>query len=417
MLETYNGFSSTYLGTLNLMTGMSTNKNELIISNSDVDELTLGMDTVYGLSLGRNYNTNGYISNSGRPTASINLQVPGSLGGYISLRTSLANNTGPSEMMKVANSAITLNTALTGTSAYFVAITGTSLSLSGTTASTSTSTGSLVVAGGVGVAGTINIAGSIKNTSQVISSTNTTTGTYPLWIINNNPTYNAPTLCLSNTGAGGYGTAAGIDFQTYSGYETKPAASIRAVGDGNWSAPLSFYVKIAGADNGLTNVCTMSHTGAIINTSTISTSTSTGSLIVAGGVGIAGSLYVGSDDRAKRYRPNQGTAYSGADAAVVLSSGWGTTPTVVATGYDPVITLTITAKATTGASPTITITFKDGTWTTAPTYIVSRNDASVPLVTTAYVTWTTSATQLIITFNGTPTANNVYTFVCIGMGV
>ncbi len=116
----------------------------------------------------------------------------------------------------------------------------------------------------------------------------------------------------------------------------------------------------------------------------------------------------------------RGTALAITD--IVLSSGWGTSPVKAITGSDAAGTVTITAKATVGASPTITLTFKDGTWTTIPVVLVDRTDVSAATaapgvaVTNRFVVTSVSATQMVITFNGTPVANNVYSFsfICIG---
>jgi len=123
-----------------------------------------------------------------------------------------------------------------------------------------------------------------------------------------------------------------------------------------------------------------------------------------------------SDVSERRYKANQGTAFSGADAAIVLSAGWGTGPAVsAATGFDQAFSFSVTAGTTPGANPTITVTFKDGTWTAAPQCIISRNDITTPFNTPPH-TWTTSATQLVVTVNGTPTAANVYKYVVMCMG-
>jgi hypothetical protein len=119
-----------------------------------------------------------------------------------------------------------------------------------------------------------------------------------------------------------------------------------------------------------------------------------------------------------RLKVNAGTAYSGADPAIVPSAGFGKAATVsAATGFDQGFSFSVTAGGT-GIAPnaTITITFKDGSWTTAPQFQVTRNDTATPSVASAYLTWTTTATTLTITFNGTPTSGQVYKFVCLGMG-
>lgn len=118
----------------------------------------------------------------------------------------------------------------------------------------------------------------------------------------------------------------------------------------------------------------------------------------------------------QRVSPNLGTAYSGADAAIVLSAGWGGSGAVsAAAGFDQAFSFTVTASGTTTANPTITITFKDGTWTTIPQFIVLRNDTNSPFSTPPH-TIVVTATTLTITFNGTPASGTSYNFICMGFG-
>ena len=125
--------------------------------------------------------------------------------------------------------------------------------------------------------------------------------------------------------------------------------------------------------------------------------------------------------QAKRLSAHGGTALAASDYAA--SSGWGTSPTKTAVvGTDQGATFTITAKATVGASPTITLTFHDGTWTQTPVVVVSRQDvvaaAAAPgaTVTNQWVVTSVSATSVVFTFNGTPVANNTYGLSFIAMG-
>lgn len=119
----------------------------------------------------------------------------------------------------------------------------------------------------------------------------------------------------------------------------------------------------------------------------------------------------------QRLRANQGTAFSGADAAIVLSAGFGSTGAVsVATGYDQAFSFTVTPGGSgIVANPTITITFKDGTWTNPPQFHVLRNDTNTPFGTPSH-TVAVTATALVITFNGTPTSATAYKFICMAMG-
>lgn len=107
-----------------------------------------------------------------------------------------------------------------------------------------------------------------------------------------------------------------------------------------------------------------------------------------------------------------GTEHVAGDYAA--SAGWGTSPTITPLARDTGGRVSVTAKATPGANPTLTLTFKDGTWTTAPAVTCSRGDA---LATAGYWSLTTvSATAVIFTFVGTPVADEVYVLDFVAMG-
>lgn len=119
----------------------------------------------------------------------------------------------------------------------------------------------------------------------------------------------------------------------------------------------------------------------------------------------------------KRLRFTQATAYSAADTAIALSAGWGTTATVsAASGVDEALTFTVNSSGTgQGASPTITITFKDGTFTNPPVVVVVRNDATSPVGAPPH-TVTSTATTATITFSGTPVAGSSYLYIVQVLG-
>lgn len=100
-----------------------------------------------------------------------------------------------------------------------------------------------------------------------------------------------------------------------------------------------------------------------------------------------------------------GTALVAGDFA--LSGGWGTTATIgTITGTDQAWQATVTSSGTgQAASPTITLTFHDGTWTLAP-IVVSKMVGGTGTVT--LLTEAVGATSLIITFQGTPVAGSTY---------
>ena len=116
---------------------------------------------------------------------------------------------------------------------------------------------------------------------------------------------------------------------------------------------------------------------------------------------------------ALRYKA-AGTALVAGDFA--LSAGWGNTASVGSLrGTDQFHELTITSAGTgQGASPTLTLTYKDGTWSTAPVVRVNRQEFASQATVTFGVT-TQSATQYVLTFNGTPVAAETYR-ICVFVG-
>lgn len=102
-----------------------------------------------------------------------------------------------------------------------------------------------------------------------------------------------------------------------------------------------------------------------------------------------------------------GTSLVAGDFA--LSAGWGDAASIgTITGKDQWCQFTVTSSGTgQGASPTIILTFKDGTWTTAPIVQANRQEfANQPTVTFSVTTVT--ATAVTLTFNGTPVAAETY---------
>jgi hypothetical protein len=98
-----------------------------------------------------------------------------------------------------------------------------------------------------------------------------------------------------------------------------------------------------------------------------------------------------------------------------LSGGWGSTASVGSiSGTDTRGRFTVTSSGTgQGASPTITITFRDGAFSAAPYAIVSRNGGSQSSV---LPTWTTTTTTMVATWPGTPIAAQTFSFEYIVVG-
>lgn len=105
------------------------------------------------------------------------------------------------------------------------------------------------------------------------------------------------------------------------------------------------------------------------------------------------------------HRPKYaGTALETTDFALI-ASGWGTGASVSSVdGTDAAFRVQITAGSSPTASPSLTLTYKDGAFGTAPFAIVQRtggNDTSLSVLVA-----TTTTTVLTVTMSGTPTNGN-----------
>jgi hypothetical protein len=107
-----------------------------------------------------------------------------------------------------------------------------------------------------------------------------------------------------------------------------------------------------------------------------------------------------------------GTALVAGDFALHANWGAGATVTSV-TGTDQGWNITVTAAGTPGASPTVILTFKDGTWTSAP-IVISKMVGGTGAITD--LTDSATATAWTVTFNGTPVAGSTYVISGIAMG-
>jgi len=101
----------------------------------------------------------------------------------------------------------------------------------------------------------------------------------------------------------------------------------------------------------------------------------------------------------------------------VLSAGWGATRTVsavVARDCGGRVTV-LPAGSGIAASPTVILTFKDGTYTNAPAIVVCRGDAAAP-TTGVWVVSAVTATAATFRFVGTPVSGTSYIlqFIVIG---
>lgn len=123
----------------------------------------------------------------------------------------------------------------------------------------------------------------------------------------------------------------------------------------------------------------------------------------------AGDATLFRDFTMRRIKGSRGTAHVAGDWA--LNANWGATASVTPNNANDTrgdIRIAC-AGAGTGANPTCTLTFKDGTYTTAPTAIVVPGGNTTVLTECDWIV-STSATQMIVTFSGTPTAGRNYNF-------
>jgi len=151
-----------------------------------------------------------------------------------------------------------------------------------TTPSTSSTTGAIVVAGGVGVAGAGYFGAQVTITQSADSPV--------LFFVHNT---NAGSSAQSGVFLGTNADSGLVKLLANSSTNTTlgGVSSFNIICDGSITA---FYT--AGSTNGVTISGGVLSTGKLeVNYTTPSTSTSTGALVVAGGVGVGGKIYAGSD--------------------------------------------------------------------------------------------------------------------------
>ena len=163
--------------------------------------------------------------------------------------------------------------------------------------------------------------------------------------------------------------------------------------------------------------------GVEIKTTALSvttTSTFTGAVAITG---VAFTMSgVGANTKLRRLFVDQGTPLDADGSNFTFSPGWGTltAPDKVAYGTDQKFTVSVTARATVGATPTIILTFKDGTFTTIPVAVVSMDSSSgaytAGSTTKDIVQVATTATTMTITLNATPVVAAVYKFHVLVLG-
>jgi hypothetical protein len=139
---------------------------------------------------------------------------------------------------------------------------GGNLVVSSTTLATSTSSGALVVSGGVGVGGNLFVGGNSATSGNVVMSSTTLSTS----------TSTGALLVSGGVGVGGNLFVGGSLFNASTG-----------------------NIAIVNASTSVNTATVNASTSIVITSTTLSTSTSTGALLVSGGVGVGGNLFVGGN--------------------------------------------------------------------------------------------------------------------------
>jgi hypothetical protein len=173
---------------------------------------------------------------------------------------------------------------------------GGTVSITNTTNSTSTTSGALIVSGGVGIGGSLYVASATAISGVTINSgviTGSLTGTATTATYANQSGY-AITSGSSNTS--GYATTSGfattstnINVVSATTSASHPVLFTPATGTASGAALSTESTFVYNPNTDILSV-----SGLAITSGTASTNPTTGALVVTGGVGISGSLFVGS---------------------------------------------------------------------------------------------------------------------------
>jgi len=167
------------------------------------------------------------------------------------------------------------------------------LNATATTPSSSTTTGALVVAGGLGVAGATYIGGTVTVSGglTVAGSFNTTS--------TNSLTINTPFLFLANTNAG---DAVDMGFvSTYVDTATRYTGFVRTASDGRYK----LFANLTNPPSTLVDTANVSfryadlwYANANVTSTVNSTSSITGAMTIWGGLGVRNTIYVNDQNNA-----------------------------------------------------------------------------------------------------------------------
>ena len=161
---------------------------------------------------------------------------------------------------------------------------GDSIDIDSTVASTSSTTGALVVAGGVGIGGALNVGGNIGLTgvSKITCDNDLTIGQAAVWAGQTSTcTLDFATITLQSVYA--------VTLTTNSG------RSVTMSNSGSFISGTNNTVSLGTDSNRWSNTYTIGlHASGVTNITdtTASTSATTGALVVTGGIGVGGSAYI-----------------------------------------------------------------------------------------------------------------------------
>ena len=200
------------------------------------------------------------------------------------------------------------------------------IAITNTTAATSSTTGALIIAGGIGVAGNIIVGGNVGIGTATVNSGNA------IAIYGGN-LFVAGNLRVGNTAT----TIGGIQFSdgTYQTTAAAAATTATTMSISSQTASTAYYptfvsgtgtqalyinttsLQVIPNSGNITTIGSVLSGNLSITNINVATSTTTGVLIVRGGAGVAGNIYVGGNI----YATNTTTTTSAALGAIVATGG------------------------------------------------------------------------------------------------
>jgi hypothetical protein len=287
----YIGSGKTYLADTSIASSVSTGAlstaggvgaSNLYISGASTYTSSTSPEALATFGVNGGVVTNTFTASNGTDGARymVSIRPPTIQASSTSVTTTLAAS------LYISN-APTASTNMTISQAYALFISGGKVLMGDTTASTSTTTGALIVTGGIGCNNTVSarkvtVSGNISYIATQESESFTSFGTSGLLLTN--------TFSANN----------GIDSTHRKSVSvTSPLISATSTSVTTTNASTLF---ISGAPTASTNMTITNAYALYVNSGTVniaditaSTSTTTGALVVAGGVGIAGDIYVGGN--------------------------------------------------------------------------------------------------------------------------